>query len=159
MVLIQTDDLVSVEARLSEFGVRVVFVAETDEIRGLHLHPKDVPGAIVSVDAAREVAEWPWAGPIWRQKVTSSIASSICGMEVTVEDPANVARIWGHVLGVHSIDNQLHLDDSVVVFKSPMTGDRARGGISAVYLTSPDRRVQGTSRDLLGTELRFRPPA
>lgn len=71
--IFQVDDLGPVEARLTELGVRVVFDADAGDIRGLHLHRKDVPGAIVSIDAAREPAEWPWAGPVWRDHVCTGL--------------------------------------------------------------------------------------
>lgn len=71
MALFQVDDLAPVEDRLERHNVRVVHEAHEDGIRGLHLHPKDVPGAIVSIDAASEPAKWPWAGAIWRDLARS----------------------------------------------------------------------------------------
>ena len=57
MALFQTAALEPVEERLVEAGIRIVLDAPGEGIRGLHLHPKDVPGAIVSIDAADEPAE------------------------------------------------------------------------------------------------------
>ena len=126
MVLFQVDDLEPVETRLAERGIRVVFDAHTDEIRGLHLHPKDVPGAIVSLDAPREPAEWPWAGPRWRDHVDTDRVSSISGMTVSVEDPPAVRRIWAGALGsprpATSSSSRTRRSDSV---RSDPMGDAA----------------------------------
>ena len=62
MAIFQVDDLDPVRARLDDRDIRVVFQAQATEIEGLHLHPKDVPGAIVSIDATTEPSEWTWAG-------------------------------------------------------------------------------------------------
>lgn len=51
---------------------RVVFTAAKPGITGVHLHPKDVGAAILSVDQADEWDEWPWAGPRWRDYINTS---------------------------------------------------------------------------------------
>jgi len=156
MALFQTTALGPVEERLSEAGIRVVLDAAGDGIRGLHLHPKDVPGAIVSIDAADEPAEWPWAGPDWRRHIDTTTVNAIAGMDVTVADPAAAAATWGHVLGLSPADDALAVDDGIVRFVPTRPGD-PRQGITAVDLATTDAALAGTSRDLLGVTLRFTP--
>ena len=120
----------------------------TDDIRGLHLHPKDVPGAIVSIDAAREPADWPWAGPVWRQHVDTSRVSSICGMTVSVDDPTAVAMVWAAVLDVPVSDDAIALDDAVVRFRGPE--DDGRTGITRIELTAAPPAPEVISHELLG---------
>jgi hypothetical protein len=93
MALFQTPQLDTVEERLANAGIRIVFDAQGEGIRGLHLHPKDVPGAIVSIDAVDEPAEWPWAGPNWRDHINTTTVRSVVGMDVTVPDPLKACAI------------------------------------------------------------------
>jgi catechol 2,3-dioxygenase-like lactoylglutathione lyase family enzyme len=156
MVLLQVDDLGPVERRLAAAGVRIVFDAAADGIRGLHLHPKDVPGAIVSVDAADDPAEWPWAGPDWRAHVDPTTVTAITGMDVAVDDPAAAAAIWGDVLGIDPDGSTLHLDDATIRFVGRDGGD-AGPGITAVDLATARPDLEGTSLGLLGVSIRFGP--
>ena len=50
MAIFQMPDLADARRRIADAGVRVVWTADLDDIAGTHLHPKDVPGAIVSLD-------------------------------------------------------------------------------------------------------------
>ncbi len=69
MVILEVDDLDALRQRFDEHDARIVFEATADGIVGLHLHPADVGGAILSVDRADTWGEWPWAGPEWRDHV------------------------------------------------------------------------------------------
>ena len=63
MVILQCDDLDADRRRVAELGVRVVWSLDLPDIRGTHLHPRDVGGAILSLDAAEPPDSWRWAGP------------------------------------------------------------------------------------------------
>lgn len=153
MVLFQVEDLGPVEKRLETAGIRVVYDAKSDDIRGLHLHPKDVPGAIVSVDAAAEPAEWPWAGYSWRENIRLERASSIRAMTVTVPNPQDTIQTWGTVLGIKPTGAQLVLDDAVVDFRSPTNDGRL--GITHIGLATNSQELKNTSIDLLGVTICF----
>ena len=43
------------------------------DMAGTHLHPKDVPGAIVSLDWADPPESWRWAGPAWTRAVAQHL--------------------------------------------------------------------------------------
>ena len=160
MALFQVDDLGPIEQRIREAEIRVVYDARGDGIRGLHLHPRDVPGAIVSVDAAERPSEWPWAGSDWRDHVNTSRVHAIVGMEVGVPDPRAACATWAKVLGVSPAGSSLRTDDAVVSFVDSSAG-RAREGIIGVDLATGDPSLAGTRTELLGVALRFveRPPA
>jgi hypothetical protein len=53
MAIFQTTDLGAARARLERLGVRIVWEIAFDDIATIHLHPRDVGGAIVSLDEAR----------------------------------------------------------------------------------------------------------
>ena len=48
MLLLQTDDFERERARIAKLGVRTIWHKDLPDIRAMHLHPKDLGGAIVS---------------------------------------------------------------------------------------------------------------
>ena len=66
MVLLQTENIEQHKSRLAEIDIRIVHdgeIAEKDvSIRGIHLHPKDVGGTILSLNEAHPPESWLWAG-------------------------------------------------------------------------------------------------
>ena len=95
------DDLREARRRVAELGIRVVWDVDLPDIASSHLHPKDLPGAIVSVDAAEPAGSWRWAGPRWTGGPPASPFASggIAAITVAVDDPAGVAGLWASVLG------------------------------------------------------------
>ncbi|MFV1990107.1 MAG: VOC family protein [Acidimicrobiales bacterium] len=152
MALFQTDDLESARRRIEQAGVRTVFVAEGDGIRGIHLHPKDLPGAIVSIDEAEHPAEWPWAGTDWRSHQHGTVVTDLVGIELRVADPAGAAAKWAAVLGCSVADNVVAVDDAEVRFL-PIDDDQQ--GIAAIDVVAADHSEVGRSVDCLGVTFLF----
>ena len=101
MAIFQVPDLAAARARLPGLGVRVVWTADLPDIAGTHLHPKDVPGAIVSLDWAEPAGSWRWAGPDWTGRVPEHRGGGgVTGVTIEVADPAVAAARWAAVLGV-----------------------------------------------------------
>jgi len=101
MAIFQVPDLAAARARLPGLGVRVVWTADLPDIAGTHLHPKDVPGAIVSLDWAEPAGSWRWAGPDWTGRVPEHRGGGgVTGVTIEVADPAAAAARWAAVLGV-----------------------------------------------------------
>jgi hypothetical protein len=100
MAIFQVPDLVAARARLAGLGVRVVWTADLPDIAGTHLHPKDVPGAIVSLDWAEPAGSWRWAGPAWTGGAPVTAAGGVTGLKIEVADPGAAARRWAEVLGL-----------------------------------------------------------
>lgn len=99
MAIFQVDDLAAARARIAGLGVRVVWQADLDDIAGTHLHPADVPGAIVSVDWADPPESWHWAGPRWRgQADPDREPGAIEGFTLAASDPAGSEKRWAEVL-------------------------------------------------------------
>ena len=86
--------------RVAELGVRVVWTADLPDIAGTHLHPRDVPGAIVSLDWAAPEQSWRWAAPSWTGRVPEHAPGGVTGLTIEVNDPAAAARRWAAVLGI-----------------------------------------------------------
>jgi len=100
MAIFQFDDLGAARRRVEDLGVRVVWQADLPDIAGTHLHPKDVPGAIVSLDWAEPAASWHRAGPDWTGGAPDRERGGIVGLTVGTPDPEGLARRWAEVLGV-----------------------------------------------------------
>ncbi len=157
MVLVQTDDLVGFRQRLAELGVRVVYEAIDHGIVGLHLHPKDIGGAVVSIDQTDDPAEWTWAGPEWRDHQDSSVVTGFAAVEIQADDPEAMAARWSAILdrpsrpadGGRTID----LDDAAVRFV-PATDGRG-DGVGGFDVVATDRDRAGTTVEIVGTRVRF----
>jgi len=125
MVIVQSDGedlgLGSERERMEHLGVRTVFELELEDIATLHLHPRDVGGAILSIDRAVPATSWRWAGPDWESRKSENRVGGIVGAGIQSKDPAAMARRWAAVLdrevstgkGGHL---QVLLDDSALRF-------------------------------------------
>jgi hypothetical protein len=118
MAIFQVPDLAEARRRISALGVRVVWKTDLPDIAGTHLHPRDVPGAIVSVDWAEPPESWRWAGPAWTGRAPQHAPGGVTGLTIEVSDPPAAAGRWGAVLGI-PVDG-----DSVV--ELPASGQRLR---------------------------------
>ncbi len=152
MVIVQVDDLDAVQARLEAEGIRVVFEAKVDGIRGLHLHPKDVGGAILSIDQATPPESWAWAGPDWSYHRREEVVHDLVGIEIQAADPRAMAESWsralGHPVAIKDETPQIVLEDANIRFVPDLDG---RGdGLSAASLVATDRARAGESLRLCG---------
>jgi len=100
MAIFQMPDLAAARRRVAAAGVRVVWTADLPDIAGTHLHPKDVPGAIVSLDWADPAESWRWAGPDWTGRAPPHRPGGVSGLTIEVADPARAAARWAEVLGI-----------------------------------------------------------
>jgi hypothetical protein len=102
MAIFQVPDIGDARSRLAQLGVRAVWTADLGDISGTHLHPKDVPGAIVSLDWANPPGSWRWAGPAWTGGEPSHPPGGITGLTIEVAEPMAAARRWADVLATSS---------------------------------------------------------
>jgi hypothetical protein len=102
MVILQVDDITEARARIAHAGARTVEQADLDggTVAMSHVHPKDVGGAILSLDYMSPPERWQWGGPVWRENARTDTSVGIVGAELQGEDPAAMARRWGEVLGL-----------------------------------------------------------
>jgi hypothetical protein len=98
MILLQTDSLERDRARFAELGVREVFEVTEDDIEEVHLHPKDVGGAIVAFTQATPTESWRWAGHGWQEHVRTDVVTGICVAELQDPDPTALAERWSRVV-------------------------------------------------------------
>ncbi len=130
MVILQVDDLTEIRRSLTEAGVRVTFEASGDNITGLHLHPRDVGGAILSIDETHDPLgweDWPWAGPTWRDHIDTGVVDAIVAVEIEAREPEAMASRWAEALGARDrLDGaSLVLDEGSIRFVAvPDDSDR-----------------------------------
>jgi hypothetical protein len=120
MAIFQVPDLAAARRRIAGLGLRVVWTADLPDIAGTHLHPRDVPGAIVSIDWAAPPQSWRWAGPAWTGRAPEHAPGGVTGLTVEVADPPAAARRWAEVLGIAAAGG-----DATVV-ELPDSGQRLR---------------------------------
>jgi hypothetical protein len=110
MTMFEVADADGTRARLASLGVRTVWETVYDDITDLHLHPKDVGGAIVALDVTEPVGSWRWGGPAWAGRIPACGTGGVTGMTVAAVDPEATARRWSAVLDAPSTSaTGLHL--------------------------------------------------
>jgi hypothetical protein len=139
MVIVQTDDLAGDRKRMATLGVRIVWEATLREIATIHLHPRDVGAAVVSLDEARPAESWHWAGPVWPQHVRTARVQGILGIQIESSEPSARAARWSQVLGRPTLqgrDGSLHLplDGNAIDFARAPQGQT--DGVSFLDLAS-----------------------
>ena len=107
MVLLQTENIEQHKSRLTEIDIRIVHdgeIAEKDaSIRGIHLHPKDVGGAILSLDEAHPPESWLWAGQDWLYHSLNGVVTGINAIDIQAKDPDSMAERWSNAIGLSLI--------------------------------------------------------
>tara|TARA_B100000401_G_scaffold340678_1_gene238979 strand:+ start:115 stop:852 length:738 start_codon:yes stop_codon:yes gene_type:complete len=139
MVIIQVDDFFETQNIVKENNITVVWESEHPEARAIHLHPKELGGAILSLDWMNPKESWKWAGPNWDKFVNTSIIKRFVGVEIQSDDPEGMKNKWQSVLRMPSenISNrQIDLDNTWIRFVEDKDG---RGpGVSAFCLEAND---------------------
>ena len=134
MAMLEVAEADTARARLAGLGVRIVWETAHPGVVDLHLHPKDVGGALVALDAVDPPGSWPWGGPGWQR----ADAGGLTALTVAAPDPTGTCRRWAQVLGVAEPPGKvLELDGGAQVVRF-VPGD---GGIVAAALAVPDPPV------------------
>lgn len=135
MAIYEVDDLDARIEHLTAHDVRVIWAGDFATISGRHLHPRDVGGAIVSIDQATPTGSWTWAGPEWSPH-DSSVVSAIAGVTVAATDPTAMAARW----------RELEIDTAVRFVEAGERGE----GIDGVDLVAADRSRVGERIEACG---------
>lgn len=145
MAIFEVDDLEDREQHWQRVGARVVWRGDFDHlspgIRGRHLHPRDVGGAIVSFDQPEPLGSWRWAGPSWRAHADTTIVTGIAGVVIAAADPPAMAARW----------REIGIDRSVAFRVAGARGE----GLDVVHLVAADRDRAGETATICGVEFRL----
>jgi hypothetical protein len=151
MLILQTNDFGRELARFDALGVRRVWATDLPDIRATHLHPKDIGGAIVSIDQPVPPASWRWGGPQWQLQAGRAGAQRVVGVTIGAADGQAMALRWAEVLGLaapqrHGAGWRLALDGGAVDF---VAADARGEGIVGYALAVAGRAaVLARSREL-----------
>ncbi|MHB2022003.1 MAG: VOC family protein [Mycobacteriales bacterium] len=96
MVMFEVASLTNTRKVIGRRGWRVVWSLTLPDITDVHLHPADLPGAIVAVDECRPPGSWRWGGPARQPHGSAGVAA----VSLSVPDPEQAARRWAELLAV-----------------------------------------------------------
>ena len=161
MVIVQCDDVEAARARAQGANVRVVWEASLEAdgaepaATTIHLHPRDVGAAILSLDTMRPAEDWRWAGPAWRDHVRTGRVRSLAGAILEAADPEAMASRWSAVLGAPARAGadgsfEIGLDDALLRFVPA----GARGeGLAGVLFSGAGESGPALLGEVCGTRL------
>ncbi|HYB98775.1 MAG TPA: VOC family protein [Candidatus Limnocylindrales bacterium] len=142
MVIFQCEDVAAERERLGALGVRVVWEAALEDAQTVHLDPRAVGGAIVSIDAMQPYDSWRWAGPGWQDSVRTERVRAIRGVTIQALEPQAVAERWSEVLGYELDFARRRMTLSDGSFVEFVRAEDGRGdGVSAVHVAVNDRQA------------------
>jgi hypothetical protein len=145
MAIFEVDDLDDRVEHLAANDVRVVWAGDLPDIRGRHLHPRDVGGTLVSIDQPVPNGSWRWGGPDWqarsRELLADAAVSRIDSVVVSASDPEAMRARW----------TALGLDRDVDFAPAGSRGD----GLDEVSLVAVDRWRSGERFDIGGLTFRL----
>ena len=107
MVIVQTDDLEREKSRVESEGIGIVWNADREEegihAKAIHLHPRDVGGAILSIDSMEPPEAWLWASPTWEENVRTETSNYLNGVHIQSKDPESMMKSWETALGLQAV--------------------------------------------------------
>ena len=145
MVLLQTAELDGDRARLDRLGARIVWETSLDDIASIHVHPRDVGGAIVALEQPHPRDSWRWGGPDWAGHVRTQVVAGIVGAEIEALIPPAMAARWSAMLNApaaHCSDGSCTIALEIGSLRFVAAGPRGEGlSAVAVEATDPQRAL------------------
>lgn len=126
MLILQVDDLAKARARVHDAGARIADLMDGDGFAFTHIHPKDIGGAILSLDHMVPAERWEWGGPVWQDHVRTGTSVAVAGAELQSDNPAKMAARWSEILGVDAREDgdlwRIRLDQGEIRFVKDADG-------------------------------------
>ena len=110
------------------------------DVASRHLHPRDVGGALVSIDQPVPSGAWRWGGP-WTAHAETGTVTGIAGLDIAADDPAAMRARWA----------DLRIDHAVRFVPAGPRGE----GIDAMDVVAADRSRAGEAATIGGVEIRL----
>ena len=157
MVILQVDDLAQALGLVKHAAARIADQSDKDGAAFTHIHPKDIGGAILSLDRMVPKERWEWGGPNWQSHVCTDTSVKVAAAELQAKDPAKMAARWAQVLGRAAVRDSavwhIQLDEGEIRFSAERDG---RGeGLSAFDILVRDVaavRTKAAARGLLDSD-------
>lgn len=159
MVILQVDTLEPQRARLERVGVRIAWegniaakAGDGSSWEGIHLHPADTRGALLSLDRPDPPDSWLAAGPVWRDHVRTGVVTELRCAELQSDEPERLGTRWSEILGLPLTGAEIALARGRLRFVRAEDGRPE--GLAAIELAAGERSRVGEAFELGG--LRFR---
>ena len=154
MVILQVDDLAQALGRVKNASARIADQRDKDGAAFTHIPPKDIGGAILSLDRMIPKERWEWGGPHWQSHVCTDTSVKVAGAELQAKDPARMAARWAQVLGRASVEDagiwRIRLDDGEIRFSLERDGrGEGLGAFDVVVRDVEAVRAKAAARGLL----------
>ena len=153
MVIIEVDDFVREKNRISENKIEIVWEADRKEngvhAQAIHLNPKQVGGAIVSLDQMKPRTAWLWAGHEWERHINRVSSNRLVGVHIQSSDPKVLMSKWEKALGKKGGSDNLtiSLNESYIKFTEEL--DERGEGINAFEISVKNKEdVLEKAKDL-----------
>lgn len=151
MVVVQVADIEATRERAAGLGLAPVFETPYEDHTITQWHPKAF-GTLAELDQIRPDDTWHMAPRIFENGSTE-VVQDVSAIEISVADPAAVARTWATVLDLPLDEGGTTLDLSGrAVHFVPADG---RLGLTAVELPATDRARAGHAFRLSGVDFRL----
>ncbi|HEY2463860.1 MAG TPA: VOC family protein [Steroidobacteraceae bacterium] len=157
MVILQVDDLAQALARVKDAAARIADQRDKDGAAFTHIHPKDIGGAILSLDRMIPKERWEWGGPHWQSHVCTDTSLKVAAAELQAKDPARMAARWAQVLGRAATNDggawRIRLDDGEIRFSLERDGrGEALSAFDIVVRDIDAVRANAAARGLLDAD-------
>lgn len=134
MLMAEVEDAAAARERIAAQGVRLVHESVRDDAVDLHLHPRDVGGTLLALDAMSPPGAWCWGGQAWTGR-TPEATGGLREVVVAVDDPGAVARRWAALIGLPDDGGpELVLDGGGQTVRFVEQPDRAQAGVVAATI-------------------------
>ena len=164
MTIFQCEDSLERRKFIESKGIRVLNAFDNNgDFINNQFHPKDLPGALLEIDSVtntnykEKYADWPPAGPNWRQKIDEQYVQGIVGATIAAEDPNNLSKLWSEVL-----DSKLIVENnclSVVLENANITFVQAKSDYTdlvGIKIKASQKRLNiGKNIKILGLDINF----
>jgi hypothetical protein len=153
MVIVQVEDLAQEQVRLADTDIRTVFADDRGNAKAIHLHPKDVPGAIPSLDEMSPPESWFWAGDGWEQRAGRYVRG-ILAVEIRSPDPEATGLCWAEAYGIELMpaDNGWRLEMDGTEIRFACDAAAVEPALVAIDIEAIDLSAISAAADGLGLE-------
>jgi hypothetical protein len=164
MTIFQCEDSLERRKFIENKGIRALNAFDNNgDFINNQFHPKDLPGALLEIDSVtntnykEKYADWPPAGPNWRQKIDEQYVQGIVGATIAAEDPKNLSKLWSEVL-----DSKLIVENncpSVVLENANIIFVQAKSDYTdlvGITIKASQKRLNiGKNIKILGLDINF----
>ena len=146
MIIVDVKNFEQENERVENSEIKIVWNGNRQEegihARTIHLHPKQVGGAILSLDKMIPEDEWLWAGTNWKEHINKSLVDCISGVILQSSDPNKLCSQWELALGKKRDSSSalnISLDQSNISFIKDLSSEEDK--IYAFVIKTLDREA------------------